>query len=421
MNLATLEESLLDDSKDLGQLSSDEQFQLLKNRAVTILKPSALRARLKRAREENKPLTVKYGIDPTSRDIHLGHIVPLIVASRLQRMGHHLIIVFGDFTALVGDPSGRIATRPILSEEEIAKNVATYSSQISRFIDVTKAEFVFNSFFYKDMSIRELITLYRQVRIQTLLQRDDFRSRIEGLTVAEAIYPTLMGIDSVKIQPDIEIGGKDQILNFQVAISMMEANGLEAESAITTDLLLGTSGDKSKMSKSRGNYIALSDEPKEVFGKIMSIPDSLLEHYLKLLTPINDSEWTALEKMMISGEISPMSTKRMLARIIVAMLHDRDKSKIADKQFSQQFSERQVPDEIPTITIQCPASLIDILVENGMIKSRSEVRRLVSQGGLYIVGKNSDQRVTDANDILDQQETVLRIGRRKYLKITRNQ
>lgn len=417
-DITGLENDLLAGNGDLRHLSAEEQFSLLSNRSAEILQSTKLRMRLQRTKDGGLPLVVKYGIDPTSQDIHLGHIVPLIIARRLQLMGHHLVLVFGDFTAYVGDPSGRVATRPVLTKEQIESNAVSYKEQVAKFVDINEAEIVFNSTFYDAMTVRELFGLYRKVRIQPLLQRDDFRSRLEGLTAAETLYPTLMAIDSVRIKPDLELGGKDQLLNFQAAISMMEAEGMEPEAALTTDLLLGTTGDGSKMSKSKGNFIALTDSAKDVFGKIMSIPDKLLRHYFTLLTPISDLDYQVMEEAMESGKLSPMIVKRMLARVITTILHNCDQAKSADDEFVKLFSKREIPEDIPTFEASPEASIVEVLADNEVVKSRGEARKLILQGGLYIVRRDSNERVSDVKATLPKgPETTLKLGKRRFIRI----
>jgi len=417
MNTEKLEARLVEGTEDLQCMSADDQFTLLKGRSVEILKSKSLLSKLRSSKEEGRSLVVKYGIDPTSRDIHLGHIVALVVARRLQRMGHHLVLVFGDFTALIGDPTGIVSNRPVLDERIIRDNVSFYTEQVAKIVDINEAEVVFNSSFYEGMSLGELISIYRKIKIQPILQRDDFRLRMEGLTIAEALYPTFMAIDSIRIKPDLELGGKDQLLNFQTAIAAMEAEGLEGESALTTELLQGIAGDGSKMSKSKRNYIALNDPPEEVFGKVMSIPDDLIEHYFKLLTIISDEEWTELQEMMAAGDLSPMVVKRMLARVIVSILHDRETGLKADEKFVRFFCNHQPPEDIPVFEAEANVSIIDALVESKVLKTRSEVRRLIDQGGLSIIVEGNQVKISDHKTVLTAAETLVKVGKRHYLRI----
>ena len=248
--LKSLEVNLTKLERDYRRLSPNSQYEMLEGRSRHVVKADLLKSRLAAAKKEGKPLRVKYGVDPTGTDLHLGHIAPLVVARRLLQMGHDIIVVLGDFTAMVGDPSGRVKTRPVLTSEEIKENVASYKEQIGHFIDLDKITFVYNSEFYTDKSIASLFQMYRRVRLGPLLQREDFRKRMDGLTIAEALYPTLMAIDSTYLTPDIELGGDDQLLNFNIANEFLRSEELPEQSALTTEILVGTSGNGRKMSKS---------------------------------------------------------------------------------------------------------------------------------------------------------------------------
>ncbi|KKQ74422.1 MAG: Tyrosine-tRNA ligase [Candidatus Woesebacteria bacterium GW2011_GWB1_38_5b] len=420
--LSELEDKLTNLKQDLSSLSADQQYEMLASRAVHVIQPELLRKRLRKAKEDKKPLLIKYGIDPTGKDLHLGHIVPIIVARRLLQMGHKIALVFGDFTAFIGDPTGRVDTRPILSPEQIEENVSEYRSQVGKFIDLSKVEIVFNSTFYQKMSIRDLMSIYRANRLSPLLQREDFRNRMEGLTIAEALYPTLMAIDSLFMKPHIELGGNDQFLNFEITVEVMKSQGLPPECAITTELLLGTSGDGTKMSKSRGNFISLRDTANDTFGKVMSIPDSLLEHYFTLLTDITNEDWSALSHRMSQTTLNPMEVKKLLARILVTLLYSREEAYEAQKHFEKVFSSRQLPEEIPSLEVEKPSSTqpwVELLVAIQLVKSKREARELITNGALRLLNQTGEwEQITNIEANLPETDPfTIKLGKRKFASV----
>jgi len=419
--LDQLEQRLTNLDVDLSTLSGDEQYELITRRAVHIIKPGLLRKRLKKSKEDNRPLSVKYGIDPTAKDLHLGHIVPIVFARRLLQMGHKVTLLFGDFTALVGDPTGRVKTRPILSPEQIKKNVSEFKGQVGKFIDLSKVEIAFNSSFYEKLTIRELMQLYRKNRISPLLQREDFRNRAEGLTIAEVLYPTLMAIDSVFMRPHIELGGNDQFLNFEITNEIMKSQGLPPECAITTDLLLGTSGDGTKMSKSKDNFISLRDSAKNVFGKIMSIPDSLLEHYFFLLTDITDEDWAKLTEWMSDGMLNPMDVKKLIARILVTLTHSSESAKTEQAEFDKTFSRGKLPEDIPQFQFQGDLGdqpWVELLVRTKMARSKREAREHITNGALRIFHEGDWEKITEINRGLPKEsQFTIKLGKRQFVAI----
>lgn len=417
-----LEVNLTSKNKDLSTLSSTEQYNVLVEKSSQIVQPDLLKYRLEQSKKTGVPLVVKYGIDPTAKDIHLGHIVPIITARRLQQMGHKIIIVIGDFTALVGDPTGRVKNRPVLGEDAILENIKEFSKQISTFLDLSKTDIVYNSSFYKKMSIKDLMMLYRQYKIAPLLQRDDFRNRIEGLTIAEVLYPTLMAIDSINIMPDIELGGKDQLLNFQITVEIMRSQGLKPECAITTELLKGTSGDESKMSKSLGNFISLTESPDSVYGKIMSIPDSYIEHYFDLLTDIAVKEWDKVSTCISDGSLNPMDVKKLLARIIVTMLYSREEAEKSQKEFEAIFSKSDIPEDLICQEINRPHSpspWIDILTELKLVPSKTLAREHIKNGALRLYkGHGKWLKIADPHEALPNESSfVVKLGKRGFASI----
>lgn len=418
-----LESRLTNREVDLSKLSAEEQFAILKSRGREIIDEHRLLQQLSHSKQTGDPLRVKYGIDPTAREVHLGHIVPIIIARRFLQMGHHVIIVIGDFTAFIGDPTGRLQSRPILAPEQIADNVRLYKEQISRFINTSKVEIVFNSSFYSpdSMTIRELMTILQKNPIAPLLQREDFKKRQQsGLTIAEVLYPTLMAIDSIKLQAQVELGGIDQLLNFQVTKTFMKRQGIESQTAITTDLLESPAGDGKKMSKSEGNYIPISAPADQVYGKIMSIPDKLMESYFKLLTDISDQEWLGLAEAMKNNVVSPKEVKQLLSRIIVTWIYSGEVAQDAETKFSKIFSKRETPKDIHTelVTWRQSLSWIDIFTNLKLVSSRSAFRRLVeSKAVKFINDPNIEKLLTDFNEIVKPGDFTLKYGRGKFVRV----
>lgn len=421
--LLSLEDRLVNRDVDLSSLSPEEQYELLVRHSVHIVKPDLLIERLRNSKKTGIPLNVKYGIDPTSKDVHLGHMVPVIVAKMLMQMGHKVTLLFGDFTALVGDPTGKVKTRPMLTSTQIAENVSDYKNLVGKFIDMSKVEVAYNSPFYEALTIKDLMQIYRVNKLQPLLQRDDFRTRLDGLTIAEALYPTLMAIDSIFMKPDIELGGNDQLLNFVVTNELLRSQNLPEECAITTDLLLGIAGDGSKMSKSKNNYISLRDTPKDIFGKIMSLPDSMLNHYFSLLTPISSDDWELLSQMMQSNKLNPMFVKKLLGRVLVTIMYSAELAKDAQSEFDKTFSKNEVPDEVSQYVVTDIKDLglqpwVKLLVDTGMVKSNREARDHIANGALRLLHERGWVKINDVNDAFpDKTSFIIKVGKRRFFQI----
>lgn len=377
--------------EDLRNLTAKEQAHHLIGRTHTRLTDERLRALLVRSKESGTPLRVKYGIDPTGAEVHLGHAVPLIIANRLQRMGHHLIILVGDVTAKIGDPSGRSKERPPLSDEDIAGNLATYQAQVAPFVDFTAAELRHNSEWLNALTLPEIMRTLMRVPLAMQLQREDFRKRLEGghsLSTAELMYSILMAYDSLALDADIEIGGVDQLLNFQMCRKVMEVEGKEPEVVVTTALIEGTDGTGDKMSKSKGNYIALAGEPHDMFGKVMSIPDRLLETYFKALTELTDEEWGVLAERMEAGTLNPAQVKKLLAYDIVQAIHGAESADHAKGAFEAQFSKRSLSEVEALPELHCAEGmtvLTALTTELHFAESNTKARALAKGGGVQMV------------------------------------
>jgi len=359
-----------------------------------------------------KPLTIKLGVDPTSKDLHLGHTVILRKLRQFQDLGHRIIFIIGDFTAKIGDPSGRDTTRPLLTEEEILQNAKTYQEQVFKILDKSKTEIVYNSKWLNLIGIEGLLKLCSKYTVARMLERDDFEKRFKNnvpITILEFIYPLLQGYDSVAIKSDVELGGNDQKFNLIVGRELQKDAGQSPQVIMTMPLLEGTDGVL-KMSKSYKNYISITDSPKDMFGKIMSIPDSLMLRYYELLT---DED---VEEVKHFCETDPRNAKSKLAYLIVKQYYDKTTAEIQKEEFDNVFKEKKVPEDIKELRLKSQKyELVDLINKTGIIKSRSEIKRLISQGGIKI----NKEKITHNVEInLDKNQTIiLQIGKINFVKI----
>lgn len=394
-----------------------KQLEILKKNVVDFVSEEELVERLK----ENRPLRVKLGVDPSRPDLHLGHAVVLKKLKQFQELGHHIILIIGDFTARIGDPTGRNSTRPMLSEEEVRKNAETYANQAFKILDKEKTEIRFNNEWLGKMKFEDVVKLAGKYTVARMLERDDFAKRLSQgypISIAEFLYPLAQAYDSVAIQADVELGGTDQLFNLLVGRKIQEEYGQKPQIVMTMPIIEGTDG-KLKMSKSYDNYIAFTDEPNDMYGKIMSIPDELIAKYMRLITDIEESEIEEYEILMKEGKINPRDVKMRLAREIVAFFYDKEKARMAEENFVKVFRQKEIPDEMPEIQVEPGEyNIVDLVIKVNSNYSKSEVKRLISQGGVYFDGK----RVNDFKQIVKvEKEHVLRLGKRKFFKlITKN-
>ncbi|GAA1131909.1 tyrosine--tRNA ligase [Streptomyces javensis] len=378
---------------DLTDLSPTEQAELIASRTVEILPGVAdLAKRIEERRGAGQGLAIKLGIDPTAADVHLGHVVPMIILNRFQRMGHDVTLLIGDFTAKIGDPSGRTAERPPLTDDDIARNLAGYQDQVRPFFDFEKVNFRQNSEWLAPYTFPELLGLLAQVPVSQLLQREDFRNRLaagSGLTMSELLYPIAQALDSVALECDVELGGADQLLNLQMGRKLMELRGQRPQLVVTMPLIEGTDGTGAKMSKSKGNYVALSATAEDVFGKIMSIPDRLMKPYLEAWTEWTDAEITAAIARVEERSLHPMDLKKVLAGEVVAALYGLEKAMAARAGFVAQFSKKSFTDvETPVVDAgehgtESIATVLSKVLE--FQPSASAARRVAKQNGLRLV------------------------------------
>lgn len=381
-------------SLDLTDLPAVEQAELIASRTVDVLPGvEQLAARIDKRRADDRGLRIKLGVDPTASDMHLGHAVPVIVLSRLQRMGHEVTLLIGDFTARIGDPSGRTAERPPLTDADIAENLAGYRDQVRPFVDFDRVRFVQNSEWLSPYTFPELLGLLSQVPVSQLLQREDFRNRLSdgsGLTMSELLYPIAQALDSVALECDVELGGSDQLLNLQMGRKLMELRGQLPQLVVTMPLIEGTDGTGAKMSKSKANYVGLSATAEDVFGKVMSIPDRLMEPYLKAWTEWTDQEITAVLTRIEDRTLHPMDLKKILAGEVVTVLYDVATAMKARAGFVAQFSKKSFADveALPSVDAGAHgaegiATILAKVLE--FAPSASAARRLAKQNALKLV------------------------------------
>ena len=400
-------------------LSTSEKLEILKRGVEEIIPENGLEKKL----TKNKPLIIKAGFDPTAPDLHLGHTVLINKLKQFQDLGHKVVFLIGDFTGMIGDPSGVSETRPILTVEQLKKNSKTYQEQIFKILDKKKTKIEFNSSWFKKMTSAELINLSSKMTVARMLERDDFSKRYKGnkpISIHEFIYPLVQGYDSFELKADVELGGTDQKFNLLVGRDIQKSFGMEEQIIMTLPILEGTDGVK-KMSKSLKNYIGLQENPNDMFGKIMSISDELMWRYFDLLSFKTSAEIKEIKKKTERG-LNPMEAKKMLSAEIVTRFHGEEKAILAEKEFTNRFSKGNDPTEIKLIRLSIKASSISIidllsneeLGDKRLCKSKSEARRMISQGAVKIDGN----KVTDETILIQNpSENTFQVGKLKHLKI----
>jgi tyrosyl-tRNA synthetase len=397
-------------------MSVEEQLEIIRRGTVEIISEEELLDKLRRKGE----LKVKAGFDPTAPDLHLGHTVLLWKLRDFQELGHTVYFLIGDFTAMIGDPTGKSETRKPLSREQVLENAKTYAEQVFKILDPEKTVVVFNSEWLGGMDAADLIKLSSKYTVARMLERDDFSKRFKEnkpIHIHEFIYPLLQGYDSVVLESDVELGGTDQKFNLLVGRHLQKEYGKEQQVCIMMPILEGLDGVQ-KMSKSLGNYVGILEPPEEQFGKIMRISDELMWKYYKLVTRIPQSEIDRMKEDVSSGKLHPMEAKKKLAELIVSTFHGKDAAVKARQHFEKVFSRREIPDKIeePLVKVsENPAWLPLVLKETGLVKSTSEGKRLISSGGVKIDG----EKVLDENlkINLKEREIVIQVGKRKFVRI----
>ncbi len=381
------------------------QLDIIKRGAVEIFSEEELVRKLGLAKKENRPLKIKAGFDPTAPDIHLGHTVLLRKLRQFQDLGHEVYFLIGDFTARIGDPTGKSQMRKTLTEEEVLENAKTYKKQVSKILDMDKAKVVFNSHWFSKMAVADILSLTMRVTVSQMLARQDFKNRLEqnqNVSLMEFMYPILQGYDSVVLKADVELGGTDQIFNLLVGRDLQKDFGQEPQVILTMPLLEGTDG-VNKMSKSLGNYISINDSADDIFGKIMSISDELMLKYYTLLT---DEDLESVKNM------HPKEAKVKLAKIIIAQYHSIDVSEKAEEEFQRVFASKETPEDMPVFKLTKALAVVDVIVDSGLVKSKNEARRLINHGAVDFNGN----RISDDKFVIDG-SGVLKVGSRRFLKI----
>lgn len=397
----------------------NEQLDLIKRGAAEIIPEGELAQKIERSIKKNTPLNIKLGCDPSRPDLHLGHSVVLRKLRQFQDIGHTAILIVGDFTGMIGDPSGRNKSRPPMTLQETRQNGETYFQQASKILSPKNLRIVYNSDWLGKMSFEEVIKLASKYTVARMLERDDFEKRYhaeEPISVHEFLYPLAQAMDSVAIQADVELGGTDQKFNLLVGRDIQREYNIEPQIILTMPLLVGTDGVE-KMSKSLGNYIAITDTPDEMYGKTLSIPDSLIYDYFVLTTNVQESDLKNIKKELESKSVNPRDLKRKLAREIVTLYHSHEAAVQAEENFDRVFIRKEVPEEIEEVTLTNSGSqltVFQLLVNIGAAKSNNEARRLVNQGGVVIDGS----KVVDPNTPVNLSASlILKVGKRKFYKV----
>ncbi len=387
----------------------DQSLELIKRGTEEIISVDDLTSKLK----EGRPLTVKAGFDPTAPDLHLGHTVVLQKLKHFQDLGHNVKFLIGDFTGMIGDPSGKSETRKALTKEEVLSNAETYKEQVYKVLDPEKTEIVFNSVWLDKLGTRGVLELMSKYTVARILERDDFSKRYkehQPIGVHEFLYPLMQGYDSVAMKADIELGGTDQKFNLLVGRELLRDYGLKPQVAITMPIIEGLDGVM-KMSKSLGNYVGISEQADDMFGKLMSISDELMIKYYMLLSNKSVGDIDKMKLDIASGTLHPMEAKKLFAMEIIERYHSKSEAVEAREKFEKVFAKKEIPDDILEYTLK-GETLLDIVINLNFADSRSNARRLADQGGITL----SNERVTDLSLIVDS-ESVLKVGKRKFAKL----
>ncbi|NOY79320.1 MAG: tyrosine--tRNA ligase [Calditrichaeota bacterium] len=399
--------------------SVNEQMDLIRRGTDEIIPEEELVKKLERSIKENKPLRIKEGFDPTAPDIHLGHMVSIRKLRQFQQLGHQVIFLIGDFTGMIGDPSGRNEMRKHMTKEDVLKNAETYKEQIFKVLDPEKTLIDFNSRWHGKLMFEDVLVLTSKYTVARMLERDDFKKRMKAgkpISIMEFLYPLVQAYDSVALKADVELGGTDQKFNLLVGRDIMSEYGLEPQVILTMPLLVGLDGTE-KMSKSLGNYIGINEPPNDMFGKTMSIPDNLIYTYFELATDVPNEELEQIKKQLEDPGINPRDLKAKLAFEIVKIYHGETAAKSAREEFERVFSQKQLPDDMPEFVLKKSEGkiwIVRLMASAGLVKTNAEARRLIQQGAVSIDG----QKITDTNlEIQPEKDFVLKVGKRRFLKV----
>ena len=398
--------------------SINEQMDLIKRGVVEIIPEDELVKKIEKSIRTNKPLNIKLGCDPSRPDLHIGHSVVIRKLAQFQELGHQAILIIGDFTGMIGDPSGRNATRPALTLEQTKINGESYFEQASKILNKAKTKIVYNSEWLGKMTFEDVIKLASKYTVARIMERDDFTKRFkagEPISIHELLYPLAQAMDSVAIESDVELGGTDQKFNLLVGRDIQREYGVEPQVILTMPLLVGTDGVE-KMSKSYDNYIGISDEPSQIYGRTLSIPDNLIYQYFELATDISNEKLKDIKNHLQDGNTNPRDVKRELARALVTMYHNKEEAEIAQQEFDNIFINKGIPDEIAEFNIgdKKEINILDLIILVNFAPSKGEARRLLSQGGVSIDGKKINDIKYNVSVVKGM---ILKVGKRNFIKL----
>ncbi len=397
----------------------DKQMEIVERGAVDLISAAEMKKKLAKAKAEKRPLRIKLGMDPTAPDLHLGHTVVLQKLKQFQELGHTAIFLIGDFTGMIGDPTGRIETRPVLTREQLNENAETYKRQVFKILDPEKTEIRFNSEWFEAMNAADMVRLCAHYTIARMLEREDFKNRYQNnlpISVHEFLYPLVQGYDSVALRCDVELGGSDQIFNLLVGRDLQRVYGQESQAVLTVPLLEGTDG-VNKMSKSYGNFVGIDEPPDVIFGKLMAISDELMLRYFELLSDITIEELNELKASVKRGTLHPMDAKLRFAHEMVERFHGTEPAINAENHWKKVHREREVPANMERVShkrVTEPVWLPGLLKEIGMVPSTSEGRRVIEQGGVYVSAAEGLIKVTGESLSVESGELTFKVGKKKF-------
>lgn len=399
-------------------INIDEEMKIILKGVDEVIDTESLKQKLKKSKENDKPLIVKLGLDPSAPDIHLGHTVVLRKMKQLQDLGHKVIIVIGDFTGRIGDPTGKSKGRKALSKEEVLENAKTYEKQIFKILDKDKTEIKFNSQWLSKLNFEDVINLASTMTVARMLEREDFKKRYEmgiPISIHEFFYPLMQGYDSLQLNADIEIGGTDQRFNVLMGRMLQKEYGKEPQVTLFMPLLEGLDG-KNKMSKSLGNYIGIDEKPEIIYEKTMTLPDEMIIKYFNLVTDIHPDEVHEFEKELTNNKVNPRDIKMKLAKEVVRLYHGEMEAERAENRFKMIFQKGIIPDDIDTIIVDNNFDVSETLVLNKIVKSKNEFRRLLTQGGVKINGV----KVESIDNIEFETKITMQIGKKKFIRLKKS-
>lgn len=396
-------------------ISIEEQIKIISKGAAEIINLEELEEKLIRAEKEKRPLTVKFGLDPSSPDIHLGHTVVLRKIKQLQDLGHKAVIVIGDFTGMIGDPTGKSKTRKQLTKEQVLENAKTYVEQLFKILDKDKTEVRYNSEWLGELKFKDVIELASKYTVTRMLEREDFKNRFnnqQSIGIHEFFYPLMQAYDSIAIKADIELGGTDQKFNILMGRTLQKEYRQEVQIAVFMPILEGLDG-KDKMSKSLKNYIGIDESADEMFRKLMQIPDELIVKYYELVTDVHPDQISTIKEKLKNNEVNPRDIKMKLAREITALYHSSEETEKSENNFITVFRKGEIPEDMKVVNILHEEGIIEGIVKAKLSSSKSEARRLIQQGGVKVNG----EKVSNFNDVVLKDGDVIQVGKGKFVKI----